>query len=100
MERSSRFAAKGLLRSLLTVRATSSVHVTVPDAQDIPDSSFTGEWFHTVEGHRRTASNVVVGGRNVTKRVEITVPKPIYNHLRLMAKANLTSVGKEARRFP
>ena len=63
IERSSRFTAKGLLRSLLTVRATSSVHVTVPDAQDIPDSSFTGEWFFTMEGHRRTASNVVVGGK-------------------------------------
>lgn len=33
----------------------------------------------------------------MTKRVEITVPEPIYNYLRRMAKANLTSVGKEAR---
>jgi len=61
MERSSIFTAKGLLRPLLTVRATSSVHVTFPDAQDMPDSSFAGEWFFTLEGHRRTASNVLVG---------------------------------------
>lgn len=33
----------------------------------------------------------------MTKRVEITVPEPVYNYLRRMAKANLTSVGKEAR---
>jgi hypothetical protein len=33
----------------------------------------------------------------MTKRVEITVPEPVYNYLRRMAKANLTSVGSEAR---
>ena len=33
----------------------------------------------------------------MTKRVEITVPEPVYNHLVRMAKANLTSVGSEAR---
>jgi hypothetical protein len=33
----------------------------------------------------------------MTKRVEITVPEPVYNHLRRMAKANVTSIGAEAR---
>jgi hypothetical protein len=33
----------------------------------------------------------------MTKRVEITVPEPVYNYLRRMAQANLTSVGSEAR---
>jgi len=33
----------------------------------------------------------------VTKRIEITVPEPVYNYLRRMAKVNLTSVGSEAR---
>lgn len=33
----------------------------------------------------------------MTKRVELTVPEPVYNYLRRMAKANLTSVGSEAR---
>ena len=33
----------------------------------------------------------------MTKRVEITVPEPVYNHLRRMAKANVTSVSSEAR---
>ena len=33
----------------------------------------------------------------MTKRVEITVPEPVYNHLQRMARANLTSVSSEAR---
>ncbi len=33
----------------------------------------------------------------MTKRVEITVPEPVYNRLRRMAKANVTSVNSEAR---
>lgn len=33
----------------------------------------------------------------MTKRVELTVPEPIYNYLERRARANLTSVGSEAR---
>jgi hypothetical protein len=33
----------------------------------------------------------------MTKRVEITVPEPVYNYLNRMAKANLSSVSSEAR---
>jgi hypothetical protein len=33
----------------------------------------------------------------MTKRVEITVPESVYNHLHRMARVNLTSVGQEAR---
>ena len=33
----------------------------------------------------------------MTKRVEITVPEPVYNYLVRMAKANLSSVSSEAR---
>jgi hypothetical protein len=33
----------------------------------------------------------------MTKRVEITVPEPVYNYLVRMAKANVSSVGSEAR---
>jgi hypothetical protein len=33
----------------------------------------------------------------MTKRVEITVPEPVYNYLQRMARANLSSVGSEAR---
>ena len=33
----------------------------------------------------------------MTKRVEITLPEPVYNHLLRTAKANLTSVNSEAR---
>lgn len=33
----------------------------------------------------------------MTKRVEITVPEPVYNHLCRAARANLTSVSSEAR---
>ncbi len=97
MERSSTFTAKGLLRPPFTVRARSNIPVTISHLQDIPDTSFTGNGFsrwRTIEGLRPTSW---LGGRNVTKRVEITVPEPIYNYLRRMAKANLTSVGKEAR---
>lgn len=33
----------------------------------------------------------------MTKRVEITVPDPIYSYLERRARANLTSVNSEAR---
>ena len=33
----------------------------------------------------------------MTKRVEITVPEPVYNHLRRAARRNVTSVSSEAR---
>lgn len=33
----------------------------------------------------------------MTKRVEITVPESVYNYLRRMAKANVSSVSSEAR---
>ncbi len=33
----------------------------------------------------------------MTKRVEITVPEPIFNYLERKAKVNLTSVNSEAR---
>ncbi|NIP34166.1 MAG: hypothetical protein GWN18_04480 [Thermoplasmata archaeon] len=33
----------------------------------------------------------------MTKRVEITVPEPVYNYLQRRARENITSVGSEAR---
>ena len=33
----------------------------------------------------------------MTKRVELTVPEPIYNYLERRARTNLSSVGSEAR---
>ena len=33
----------------------------------------------------------------MTKRVEITVPEPIYNYLERRARQNVSSVGSEAR---
>ena len=33
----------------------------------------------------------------MTKRVEITVPEPVYNYLQRRARANVTSVNSEAR---
>ena len=33
----------------------------------------------------------------MTKRVEITVPEPVYNYLVRKAKANVTSLASEAR---
>ncbi len=33
----------------------------------------------------------------MTKRVEITVPEPVYNYLQRRARVNVTSVSSEAR---
>jgi len=33
----------------------------------------------------------------MTKRVEITVPEPVFNYLQRKARANITSVNSEAR---
>jgi hypothetical protein len=38
-----------------------------------------------------------MGDDRVTKRVEISVPEPVYEYLRRMAQANASSVGSEAR---
>jgi hypothetical protein len=39
----------------------------------------------------------LMGDMVMTKRIEITVPEPVYNQLRRSAQANVTSIGEEAR---
>jgi hypothetical protein len=47
-----------------------------------------------IDGQRTRSAE---GEPTMTKRVEITVPEPVYSYLERRAKANITSVSSEAR---